>query len=96
MSTSFLTLVIFAEKRAKTQKELNEIEEQFKLECQEEQIIIKTEEIDENGEKPSEADEQMDTNNNSQNNEETVSTKIISTLEDAEVKDENADQTLEL
>lgn len=94
----FLILVIFAEKRAKIQKELNEIEERFKLECQEEQVTIKTED-EENGEKLSskdEADEEMETNNNSQNNGKTASPENISTFADAEVKDENADQSMEL
>lgn len=94
----FLILVIFAEKRAKIQKELNEIEERFKLECQEEQVTIKTED-EENGEKLSskdEADEEMETNNNSQNNRKTASPENISTFADAEAKDENADQMMEL
>lgn len=100
----FLTLVIFAEKRAKIQKELKEIEEQYKVECQIEQT--KANESNENGnslEKPPEAaDEKMDTNNNNNvqnNNDETATTSsetVDTAGEELKEEDQSADQLMEL
>lgn len=96
--------IIFAEKRAKIQKELKEIEEQYKVECQIEQT--KANESNENGnslEKPPEAaDEKMDTNNNNNvqnNNDETATTSsetVDTAGEELKEEDQSADQLMEL